>query len=79
MNIQEIEKSWLPTNVSTQAELDELKKKNNPDNLPIGHFTGRCGYCASNDLWDDATAYGCNTCGAAFFTGDVQPRIVRNA
>jgi hypothetical protein len=36
----------------------------NPDHEPIGHFTGRCGQCGSNDLWDDNLAYGCRNCGA---------------
>lgn len=28
-----------------------------------GHYTGRCGYCGSSNLWDDNHAYGCNDCG----------------
>lgn len=38
--------------------------RNNPRREPQGHYTGRCGACGSNDLWDDNTAYGCNACGA---------------
>lgn len=51
----------------------------NPNNEPTGHFTGRCGKCGSNDLWDDNLHYGCNNCGA-FFSADSnpQPYLVRN-
>ena len=42
------------------------RQKNNPDGLPVGAYTGRCRNCHSNDLWDDATVYGCNYCGAMF-------------
>ena len=38
----------------------------NPNNEPYGAFTGRCSKCQSSDLWDDATAYGCNNCGSVF-------------
>lgn len=38
----------------------------NPHKEPYGPWTGRCGRCQSSDLWDDATAYGCNNCGAVF-------------
>jgi hypothetical protein len=62
----------------TEQELNELRAKNNPKNEPTGHFTGRCARCGSRDLWDDATAYGCNTCDAIFFTGDIMPRIIPN-
>lgn len=31
--------------------------------LRVGHGTGRCGGCGSDDLWDDQSAYGCNACG----------------
>lgn len=40
--------------------------KVNPAKEPYGPWTGRCGRCQSRDLWDDATAYGCNNCGAVF-------------
>ena len=38
--------------------------ENNPQNEPIGHFTGRCSICGSNNLWNDNLHYGCNLCGA---------------
>jgi hypothetical protein len=41
-----------------------LKRINNPDNKPTGHFTGRCDRCGSDNLWDDSPHYGCNDCGA---------------
>lgn len=53
-----------PKKKYTLEELEELKKKNNPNNQPTGHFTGRCYKCGSDDLWDDNLAYGCNCCGA---------------
>jgi hypothetical protein len=40
------------------------QRKNNPNAEPMGHFTGRCKRCGSNDLWDDNAHYGCKTCGA---------------
>ncbi len=40
------------------------QKKQNPNNEPTGHYTGRCSRCGSNDLWDDNLHYGCNNCGA---------------
>lgn len=51
----------LPTN---PADLEQLRKRNNPRQEPVGHFTGRCAHCGSSDLWDDNLAYGCNGCGA---------------
>ena len=51
----------LPTD---GGELAALRQKNNPENKPVGNFTGRCAHCGSNDLWDDNLAYGCNSCGA---------------
>jgi hypothetical protein len=48
----------------TDAQLAEMRQRNNPDNLPTGHFTGRCGECGSKDLWDDNLTYGCDCCGA---------------
>lgn len=59
-------------------ELDEFRKNNNPNNEPVGHFTGRCSNCHSRDLWDDAAAYGCNCCGAVFMTGNIPPRAIHN-
>lgn len=50
--------------------LAEARKINNPKNEPTGHWTGRCKYCGSKDLWDDATAYGCNYCDSLFITGN---------
>lgn len=44
-------------------------RKNNPQNKPVGDFTGRCHQCGSTNLWDDMTAYGCNGCGMIRFTG----------
>jgi uncharacterized protein (DUF983 family) len=51
----------------------------NPNNEKTGHFTGRCGKCGSNNLWDDNLAYGCNNCGA-FYGADSNPapRLVPN-
>lgn len=48
----------------TEDQLIQMRKQNNPQGLPVGHHTGRCAYCGSNDLWDDNLAYGCNSCGA---------------
>lgn len=53
-------------------------RRNNPKGEPVGHYTGRCMKCGSKDLWDDATAYGCNACDAIFMTGDMAPRVVPN-
>lgn len=54
-------KPRLPSN---PAELENLRRRNNPQNEPVGHFTGRCAHCGSDDLWDDNLAYGCRSCGA---------------
>lgn len=51
----------LPDN---QRDLNELRRRNNPNNDPVGDYTGRCAHCGSNNLWDDNLAYGCNSCGA---------------
>lgn len=53
---------WPPEN--TEEELQELKRRNNPQNEPTGHYTGRCRHCGSTDLWDDNLHYGCNGCRA---------------
>ncbi|MBA9859440.1 hypothetical protein [Ralstonia insidiosa] len=45
-------------------ELATLRRRNNPNGEPVGHFTGRCAHCGSSNLWDDNLAYGCNACGA---------------
>lgn len=47
-----------------RSELEALRRSNNPNNEPVGHFTGRCAHCGSSSLWDDNLAYGCNGCGA---------------
>lgn len=39
-------------------------KRNNPNDEPVGHYTGRCPICGSSDLWVDNTHYGCNNCHA---------------
>ena len=57
---------------------EDAMKRNNLKGEPVGHFTGRCARCGSKDLWDDATAYGCNVCDAIFMTGDMQPLVVPN-
>jgi hypothetical protein len=64
--------------ITNEAELSRLRLVNNPQNKPTGHYSGRCSNCGSKDLWDDATAYGCNCCGALFMTGDMPPRMVEN-
>jgi hypothetical protein len=51
-------------NIEWQRESKPERMKNNPDAKPCGPYTGRCGKCGSNDLWDDVSAYGCNSCGA---------------
>ena len=48
----------------SDAELKIMRSGNNPNNEPVGNFTGRCAHCGSSDLWDDNLAYGCNSCGA---------------
>ena len=50
--------------VRSGPELDQKRLRNNPKNEPVGHFTGRCGHCGSDNLWDDNLAYGCKDCGA---------------
>ena len=52
------------TNQPKTTNYEEMKRVNNPEGKPTGHFTGRCMRCGSNDLWDDNSAYGCNKCGA---------------
>lgn len=58
--------------------LGEIRKINNPNKESTGHYTGRCMKCSSKDLWDDATAYGCNFCNALYMTGHLWPRIIPN-
>jgi hypothetical protein len=70
---------YRPTELITDIEeLAKLRAKNNPDNLPTGHFTGRCMNCGSDDLWDDATAYGCNCCGSLYPSANIAPRKIEN-
>jgi hypothetical protein len=52
-----------------EEKLKELRKKHNPNNEATGLYTGRCADCGSDDLWDDATAYGCNVCDETVLTG----------
>ncbi len=64
-NYTEKNTSIFKPNLPTDPEkLAALRKKNNPHDKPVGHFTGRCAHCGSSDLWDDNLAYGCNSCGA---------------
>jgi|SRR3989338_2361617 len=58
--------------------LGKIKKSNNPNNEQVGHYTGRYLYCHSNDLWGDATAYGCNLCNSIYFVGNLPPKIIMN-
>jgi hypothetical protein len=55
---------FRPQLPNDERDLNALRLKNNPKDEPVGHFTGRCAHCGSNDLWDDNLAYGCNGCGA---------------
>jgi hypothetical protein len=58
--------AWVKTN---SEQLEELRRLNGFYSNRCGHYTGRCGTCGSQNLWDDQTAYGCNDCGATYFTG----------
>lgn len=51
-----------------EVVVKETRRRNNPNGEPVGHYIGRCMKCESRDLWDDDTAYGCNSCGAWFVT-----------
>lgn len=33
-----------------ERSLSRLRSANNPNNEPIGHYTGRCSQCGSKDL-----------------------------
>lgn len=57
--------------ITDPEELARLRQTNNPDNLPTGHYTGRCSHCGSKDLWDDHLAYGCNSCGRLLNSQDI--------
>lgn len=50
----------------TDQQLKDMMRRNNPENKPVGHFTGRCMNCGSTELWDDNTTYGCKCCRAIF-------------
>ena len=50
----------------SDKERNKLKDRNNPERSPVGPYTGRCSVCHSDSLWDDASTYGCNCCGAIF-------------
>ena len=54
-------KPRLPADARARAE---LRKRNNPNDEPVGPYTGRCAHCGSNNIWDDNLAYGCSDCGA---------------
>lgn len=55
---------FKPKLPASPGGLAALRRKNNPDDQPVGHHTGRCAHCGSDDLWDDNLAYGCNGCSA---------------
>ena len=57
--------------------LDDIRKYTNPNKEEAGHFTGRCMNCHSNDLWDDATWYGCNFCDSMYSISNITPRIIK--
>jgi hypothetical protein len=59
--------------ITDEDELARLRQLHNPENKPTGHFTGRCMKCGSTDLWDDASAYGCNCCGALYNVNGISP------
>ena len=48
----------------TLSSMTPEQRTNNPEAKPMGHFTGRCYKCGSDDLWDDNAHYGCNRCKA---------------
>lgn len=52
----------------SEEALAALRKMNNPNDRPVGAYTGRCPHCGLKDLWDDNLAYGCNGCGALLGT-----------
>ena len=51
--------------LSEEQKLRE-RQRNNPAAKRVGPYTGRCERCHSDKLWDDATWYGCNNCGASW-------------
>lgn len=52
----------------SDADLELLRRKNNPRGEPVGPHTGRCPHCGSSNLWDDNLAYGCMDCKALLGT-----------
>ena len=56
----------LKSHLLDKKILEEIRFYHNPKKLSVGHYTGRCLYCHSNNLWDDMTTYGCNTCDAIY-------------
>ncbi len=64
--------------ITNSTEITRLKEANNPDGKPVGHFTGRCMGCESDNLWSDDAAYGCKCCGAFYATGSIAPRMIEN-
>ena len=62
--VQKNNSMFQPKLPEKQTDLEDLRRRNNPDNKPVGPFTGRCEHCESADLWDDNWSYGCNSCGA---------------
>ena len=53
--------------LKSTEELKLMRGMNNPRKEPTGHYTGRCRYCSSGNLWDDNLTYDCNDCGAIYF------------
>jgi len=65
-------------NVTEEDQFAKLRKINNPNNELTGHHTGRCARCSSKDLWHDVTVYGCECCGAVYFVGALNPKLICN-
>ena len=61
-----------------ELTIAQIRLAQNPEKREVGHYTGRCLYCHSNNLWDDASWYGCNTCDAMYGVGDMLPKIAMN-
>ena len=61
-----------------ESTLAKIRLAQNPEKKEVGHYTGRCLYCHSKDLWDDASLYGCNVCDAMYTVGDMLPKIAMN-
>jgi hypothetical protein len=56
----------LRNHILEEDNIKEIRKLFNPNREDTGNWTGRCDYCHSKDLWDDVSAYGCNTCSAVY-------------